>query len=129
MRVDRRAGRAVTQDRPAGHRGSIRRAMAALLAVAGVVWLLGAAGDAAASTRSSAAAAVPTGICYRGHLHDLGWQAWRCNGGIAGTVGQSRRLEALQIRQYGAGTLCANAHVQNTGLQGSHYGRAVTAPG
>lgn len=34
---------------------------------------------------------------YRVHIQDMGWQAWRKAGEFAGTRGQSKRLEALQI--------------------------------
>lgn len=34
---------------------------------------------------------------YRAHLADIGWQDWKFNGQTAGTTGESRRLEAIQI--------------------------------
>ena len=36
-------------------------------------------------------------IKYRAHLQDIGWQDWKTNGETAGTVMESRRLEAIQI--------------------------------
>lgn len=37
-------------------------------------------------------------IEYRVHMQSIGWGAWVSDGRIAGTVGQSRRIEAVQIR-------------------------------
>jgi len=53
------------------------------------------------------------GVCYRPHLQDIGWVANEsCNNNVAGTVGQSRRLEAIRIR--GLGTrLCYTATGQD----------------
>jgi len=65
--------------------------------------------------------AVPV-ICFRGHVQDIGWQAWDCdndgNRAFAGTTGQNRRLEAVQFVAYTTGgQTCARAHVQNIGWQ------------
>jgi hypothetical protein len=37
-------------------------------------------------------------IEYRVHMQSIGWGIWVSDGQIAGTVGQSRRVEAVQIR-------------------------------
>ena len=37
-------------------------------------------------------------LMYRVHIQDAGWQAWRHEGEYAGTRGQSKRLEAIQIK-------------------------------
>ncbi|MFD4820363.1 hypothetical protein ACFY5J_26975 [Peribacillus butanolivorans] len=37
-------------------------------------------------------------ITYRAHVQNLNWQDWRSDGGIAGTTGQSLRLEAIEIK-------------------------------
>ena len=34
-------------------------------------------------------------------LPDIGWQGWQSNGAISGTSGQSKRLEAIQIKLTG----------------------------
>jgi hypothetical protein len=34
-------------------------------------------------------------ICYRAHLTNTGWQAWKCDGQIAG--GTANKIEAIQI--------------------------------
>ena len=41
---------------------------------------------------------------YRAHVQGIGWQPWVRDGAIAGTVGQSRRIEAIQIRLVPAAT-------------------------
>lgn len=63
-------------------------------------------------------------FCFRGHVQDIGWQAWDCDNGPdaaadAGTTGWNFRLEAIQIISTGTGGLtCAEAHVQDIGWQG-----------
>lgn len=37
-------------------------------------------------------------ISYRTHVQDIGWQPWVTNGKVAGTEGQAKRVEAIQIR-------------------------------
>jgi hypothetical protein len=37
-------------------------------------------------------------ISYRGYVQSSGWQAWQSEGATAGTTGQSKRMEALQIQ-------------------------------
>jgi hypothetical protein len=37
-------------------------------------------------------------ILYQVHLQDIGWQEWKKNGEIAGTTGQRKRVEAIQIK-------------------------------
>lgn len=36
-------------------------------------------------------------VTYRGWMRDKKWGAWQCDGGMIGSTGQNRRLEALQI--------------------------------
>jgi uncharacterized protein YjdB len=36
--------------------------------------------------------------CYTAHVQGEGWQAPFCDGELAGTVGQGKRMEAIQIR-------------------------------
>jgi uncharacterized protein YjdB len=37
-------------------------------------------------------------ISYQAHVQDIGWQGWVSDGEMAGTEGQSRRIEAIRIR-------------------------------
>ncbi|MFE9370089.1 polysaccharide deacetylase [Streptomyces sp. NPDC006711] len=57
-------------------------------------------------------------ICYSAHVQDIGWQSAVCDGAVAGTTGQSRRMEALAISTSGVGGVCANAHLADIGWQG-----------
>lgn len=43
----------------------------------------------------------PGGIEYNLHLKDIGWQGFKADGAMAGTTGQARRAEAVQIRLTG----------------------------
>lgn len=36
-------------------------------------------------------------VSCRGHLRDIGWGNWQCDGAMIGSTGQNRRMEALQI--------------------------------
>ena len=36
-------------------------------------------------------------INYQTHIQDVGWQNWRNEGNLAGTEGQSKRLEGIKI--------------------------------
>jgi hypothetical protein len=59
------------------------------------------------------------GISYRAQVQSQGWQAADQNGMIAGTTGQSLRLEGLQIWSPRAGvSVCYTGYVQNVGWQG-----------
>ncbi|GII97494.1 hypothetical protein [Sinosporangium siamense] len=65
--------------------------------------------------RASTSARV---VCYRAHVQDIGWQSVRCDGQVAGTTGQSRRLEALTVAvSIDVGGVCYQAHVQDIGWQ------------
>ncbi len=39
-------------------------------------------------------------VFYRTHLAGAGWTGWTSDGGVSGTTGQGRRLEAMQVRVY-----------------------------
>ncbi|NJP43376.1 hypothetical protein [Actinacidiphila epipremni] len=73
--------------------------------------------NTATSAASSAAALSGGSICYQAHVQKYGWQSIVCDGDVAGTTGQSLRLEALEIGVSGTGTVCAQAHVQKLGWQ------------
>ncbi|MFR7444336.1 MAG: hypothetical protein ACLUUO_13700 [Sellimonas intestinalis] len=56
------------------------------------------------------------------HLQDTGWQGWKSNGEMAGTTGQYRRMEAVQIKLTGKMAekydIYYRAHVQTYGWLG-----------
>ena len=65
---------------------------------------------------------TPT-IRYCAHVQRQGWQAWRSNGELAGTSGQSLRMEGFQIELADASNkkmtgVSYQAHVQRIGWQG-----------
>ncbi len=74
------------------------------------------------SQSSSNQQAIPSasGICYRAHVQNIGWQGQVCNNQVAGTVGRGLRLEAIHIFLVNAPrgeSICYRAHVQNIGWQ------------
>lgn len=58
-------------------------------------------------------------IQYQAHVQDYGWRGWTENGGNAGTTGQKKRMEAVQIRLTGDMAqkydIYYRTHVQNFG--------------
>jgi uncharacterized protein YjdB len=58
---------------------------------------------------------------YRANVQGLGWMSWTTPPTMIGTVGQARRLEALQIRLTGElaqhYSVRYSAHVQDVGWQ------------
>ena len=62
-----------------------------------------------------------TNVLYSTHVQQIGWQAWKNNGGVSGTFGQSLRLEGIKIqlsnKQY-SGNIYYRTHVQSIGWQG-----------
>lgn len=48
--------------------------------------------------RLTGALASTYDISYRTHVQDIGWQSWVTNGALAGTSGQAKRIEAIQVR-------------------------------
>lgn len=37
-------------------------------------------------------------VSYQGHLRQTGWANWQCDGAMIGSIGQSRRIEAIRIK-------------------------------
>ncbi|WP_050738830.1 Ig domain-containing protein [Acetobacterium bakii] len=70
---------------------------------------------------SAFAANSDVGVTYRAHIQNIGWsQGWVSNGTMAGTSGQSLRLEATEINLVNAPTnakINYFVHVQNIGDQ------------
>ena len=61
-------------------------------------WLLNTAIDRIQDQPSTAGVSLePDGVCYRAYEVDRGWLAPTCNGGVVGSIGQKKRLEALKI--------------------------------
>jgi len=63
---------------------------------------------------------VPTyvSVNYRAHVQSIGWQGWVSDGEVAGTTGQSLRLEAMYIDiERADNTIDYSTHVQNIGWQ------------
>jgi len=69
----------------------------------------------------SVAANVTTLTKYQSHVQDSGWQGWVTQGTTAGTTGQSKRVEAIQITSNDSSAKIAytyNAHLADVGWQG-----------
>lgn len=57
---------------------------------------------------------------YQTHVQDVGWQPWKANGQLSGTSGESKRLEAIEIRIDNKGYdlgIEYRTHIQNIGWQ------------
>lgn len=57
---------------------------------------------------------------YQTHIQDIGWQGWKQTGEISGTTGQSKRMEAIEIKFDNQGYdlgVTYQTHVQNIGWQ------------
>lgn len=66
------------------------------------------------------AAGAPT-VTYRTHVQNIGWQGWKNNGQVAGTSGQAKRLEAIELKVKNSpysGEIQYSTHIQNIGWQG-----------
>lgn len=58
-------------------------------------------------------------VSYRTHVQDIGWQGWKTSGEVAGTSGQSLRLEGMYIDVEGVDNAIEyRTHVQDIGWQG-----------
>lgn len=68
--------------------------------------------DSAAGTKKS--------ILYQTHVQDYGWQTWKKNGEMAGTQGEAKKMEAINIKLSSdlSGNVEYMTHVQNVGWQG-----------
>ncbi|MEV6393506.1 hypothetical protein AB0M39_01755 [Streptomyces sp. NPDC051907] len=82
------------------------------LSVLGLAVMSGGAAEAAATEKVK--------VCYRAHVAGKGWMEWNCDGQFAGTVGENRAIEAMEIQVWGRGYFCANAHIRNVGWETPH---------
>ncbi|WP_066055752.1 N-acetylmuramoyl-L-alanine amidase [Robertmurraya korlensis] len=63
-----------------------------------------------------------TSVSYSTHVQDIGWQAPVANGGLSGTMGQSKRLEAIKISLSNtpySGGISYKTHVESNGWLGN----------
>lgn len=66
----------------------------------------------------------PANVKYQAHIQDIGWQEIKTDGQIAGTVGQSLRLEALAVESLIDGVqVDITGHVQYIGWQEARSGK------
>jgi uncharacterized protein YjdB len=76
---------------------------------------------------------APVTIAYRAYVQDLGWLPYATNWGVAGTEGQSRRLEAFDFVLAGGppgATIAYRAHISGSGWQDYRFnGQTAGAPG
>jgi hypothetical protein len=72
---------------------------------------------AAPSVSTEAQVSSPVTVSYRTHVQSYGWQDYVTNGGMSGTVGRSKRLEAINIKTSGDSGLGIQytAHCQSYG--------------
>ena len=66
---------------------------------------------------------------YRTHVQSYGWQAWRKDGATSGTVGQSKRLEGIELKLSNSpysGDIRYRTHVQSYGWQDWKQGGATS---
>lgn len=73
-------------------------------------WLMGKMSDLVTKVNAK----IGNSITYRVHAQNKGWFPWVSDGDCAGTTGESRRLEAIQIKSESA-NLTYQVHVQNKG--------------
>jgi uncharacterized protein YjdB len=75
---------------------------------------------AKSGTSSTVKGASTTNVVYRTHVQTYGWQGWRYNGATSGTSGESKRLEAINIKltnaQYSGG-ISYRTHIQSYGWE------------
>ena len=72
------------------------------------------------SMGTAGAADQTVSVSYQTHVQDIGWQDYVQDGAISGTIGQSKRLEAIRIKVIGDPELgiTYSTHIQDIGWQG-----------
>ncbi|WP_317313162.1 CHAP domain-containing protein [Absicoccus porci] len=63
---------------------------------------------------------ISPAIQYQSHIQNIGWQSSKLEGNVAGTTGQSKRMEAIKIQIYDPflhGDIHYKTHIQNLGWQ------------
>ena len=68
-------------------------------------------------TANVMAARAAASVSYRAYCQNDGWKSWSAGSATAGTIGENKRLEALQIKMSGDTNLGVKyqVHVQNNG--------------
>ncbi|MCI8550452.1 MAG: hypothetical protein HFI68_07685 [Lachnospiraceae bacterium] len=77
-------------------------------------------GEAAPVSTKAPFIQPPLAVTYETHVQSYGWQKPVSNGAMAGTSGQSKRMEAIRINLENlpvSGGICYQAHVQSYGWQ------------
>ena len=75
---------------------------------------------------SPASAQTKPTLTYRAYVQSHGWMSFRAEGQTAGTTGESRRMEALNLRITGGARVRARAHVQGHGWMSIAEGTDIT---
>jgi Clostridial hydrophobic W len=71
---------------------------------------------------NNANCAVPVSISMRGHVQSDGWHDWVGGGQTVGTTGQSKRLEAIEVKRSSPSSgfsICYDVKIENDGWSGS----------
>lgn len=84
------------------------------------VFLFSLATPSSAFAQDEMTTAASVGVQYKTHIQDKGWEsAWKTNGILSGTVGEWKRLEALNVQLTGDfpsnASIQTYVHVQNKG--------------
>ena len=67
---------------------------------------------------------APINIQYRVHMAGIGWGPWVPNGCVAGTTGESRAIEAIEIIS-SSNTMVGQGYVENIGFQSEVTGTQI----
>lgn len=77
-------------------------------------------GEAAPGSTDNSCIYKEPKVNYKSHLQNIGWQGAVSNGAVSGTIGQSRRMEAMNVSVSSdefTGGIKYRSHVQNIGWQ------------
>ena len=102
--------------------GSLPQGLVLALALAGTIVL--SSSDASATRASSSCSANPgSKLKYRVYMAGVGWSVWYCDTDLAGSTGESRQLEAIQVMSNMPGvSACYQVHASGIGWMGSAAG-------
>ena len=80
-----------------------------------ILILLGVCSTKVLASDSEETEKMPT-VKYQTHIQDVGWQAYKSNGQMSGTEGQSKRLEGIKIQAENL-KIKYQVHIQDIGWQ------------